>query len=64
MRAVVDREGVVITNRRSKLTRAHPLLPAERGARRDFERIWTRMHNEFDPDIDGRLRRTVDEDPE
>lgn len=48
-REVIEREGFIIVSRRSKITRAHPLLRTEADARRTFATIWLRLQldNEF-----------------
>lgn len=51
----VERDGPVITSRRSHLSRPHPCLRSEALARQRFERAWRRLGLHWDIFIDGRV---------
>lgn len=53
-REILDREGLTTKNETTGVVHVHPLVRAEKDARKLFVRIWDQLSLEWRYDIDGR----------
>ena len=53
-RAMLAREGLVTTSKRSEVVHIHPVVRLEREARQQFVRIWKDLNLTWDDDLDNR----------
>lgn len=51
----VQADGLMVTNEKTHMTHAHPLLKAQHDALSVFLRTWDALHLAFDYRIDGRV---------
>lgn len=56
-REVIAAEGMTFTSKRSGAVHVHPALTVEKNSLAAFTRMWSALHLEWNPEVDGRMPR-------
>lgn len=54
-RIEISKSGMTSVTKKTGATHVNPLVKIERESRQLFARVWTGLHLDFNPSIDGRI---------